>query len=215
MNRRHKKHILKSTFNCRIMYSTEKKMIFFTIRPRAILTTVITQKNLVWQKLLFHFRVCVLPIHLTCFPVCLVPFLKASCLGVTLSLWTSPQDPVAISNQLREVAPPLLQPIAVTSLCDCAHACEWAGVLSFVCATSSLDAVIKLNNRKIVEVVCVDYFIKCSLTIIHLSPIYFNWVRTNVPGRDYFYANRREPHFICRLNTKLHSRKKQPAQHNQ
>lgn len=72
-----------------------------------------------------------------CTHVCPAPFLSAGWLGVTLSLSTSlpaPLDPVAISNRLRELASPLLQPIAFTSLCNCVHECEWAGVpYSCVC----------------------------------------------------------------------------------
>lgn len=123
--------------------------------------------------------------HLTCFSVCLVPFLKAGWLGVTLSLWTSPLDPVAISNQLREVAPPLLRPIAAISPCACAHACEWAGVLSHLGVSSNLDVLIKLSDRKMAVSVRVDCSMKCRLTITHLPSILFNRVRTNVPGRDF------------------------------
>lgn len=78
--------------------------------------------------------------------VCPVPFLRAGWLGVTLSLSTSlpaPLDPVAISNQLRELASPVLQPIAFTSLCDCVcmHANEQVFYFIYVCVCACVHAL--------------------------------------------------------------------------
>lgn len=91
---------------------------------------------------------------------------------VIIDISPAPLDPVAISNELWELASPLLQPIAFTSLCDCVHACEWAGVLC-VCVCVCTHAWIWLNDSNMIEGVCVDYLIKCRLTVTHLFPIHF------------------------------------------
>lgn len=110
--------------------------------------------------------------------MCPVPFLRAGWLGVTLSLSTSlpaPQDPVAISNQLRELASPLLQPIAFPSLCHCVHACEWAGA-PFLCLCACVCVCthiwIWLYDSNMIGYIRADYWIKCSLTVTHLFLIY-------------------------------------------
>lgn len=72
-----------------------------------------------------------------------------------------------------------------------------------------------------IERFCVDYLIKCSLTVTHLFPIYF-CVKTNVPGTVFHFHSDRTKHTDARthlipdmLNTKLHSRRKWSAQNNQ
>lgn len=101
-------------------------MLYSNIRPAAKMTldsrAAFDNYNNTWKE-----ENCSSISASTCVCVCPAPFLSAGWLGVTLSLSTSlpaPLDPVAISNRLRELASPLLQPIAFTSLCNCVHECE-------------------------------------------------------------------------------------------
>lgn len=152
-----------------------------------------------------------------CFSNCVCSyslFLSASWLGVTLSLSTSlpaPLDPVAISNQLRGVASPLLQPIAFTSLCDCVHACEWAGVLSHLC--------VGVYEHSDVLIWLIDWGHLCWL-LEQMQPhcssfIPFLFIRQDkcTGMAFYLYSNRRKQRLFTlhRLLGKLHTRRKWSA----
>lgn len=91
MNRTRKKSRFQG--HCRIMYYVEKTTIFFKIRLGDIFDSYNNTKAPGLRKITVPFSsvcslvcACVLLMHFTCFSVCLVPFLKAGWLGVTLSL---------------------------------------------------------------------------------------------------------------------------------
>lgn len=179
---------------------TEKIIIFSRIRPGAkmaflLLTAVITQIHLVGWKLLSHFSI--FPWVCTCTTRAPAQLLLEWVRCVLFHFWKlvgreshrhyrhlcwPPLDPVAISNQLREVASPLPQPIAFTSLCDCVHACEWAGVL-FVCVFTLIPWCSSWRQNDWGHLCWLFHKMQphCYSFITNL----FNCVKANVPGRDF------------------------------
>lgn len=147
---------------------------------------------------------------------CLVPFLRAGWLGVTLSLSTclpAPLDPVAISNRLREVASSLRQPIAFTSPCGCVYACEWAGVRPHLRAPMSwYGSMMAKWSRASALIIRSD---ASSVLLIYAQ--FISVAETNVAGQRFNPRSSRGKHISYQTcwTEKVHTRRKRSAKNNQ